>query len=237
MGKYCEIFDSQIQKFRTLKEEKDKRIRELESSWLMYKELMWAKQQIIDIFLENVMELRSNPDYKKAQELRSAYLSAKKAYESEEQNKGEIETQSDYLKICENLKVFATSMKKNWDSLVNKMLTEWKTPSEINETLYHKWRDILTFFKNFCSWWSNNIYQEKEKNNSIIIKQLWLKKVFNNIYRECIIFSDKHKNPQKQWVEYFNFMVETFKNIESTIERFKDTWFSAEWKDEDTLLI
>ncbi len=80
MSTHKEIFDTQIQKFKDLKEERDQKIKKLEKSWLMYKPLVWAKKQLIDAFSEKATELRSNPNYKQAQKLRSAYLGAKRIY-------------------------------------------------------------------------------------------------------------------------------------------------------------
>lgn len=235
MVTHKETFDTQIQKFKDLKEEKDKKIKELDRSWLMYKPLIWAKKQIFEAFSERATELRSNPDYKQAQKLRSAYLGAKRAYEAEEQSEGKVEKQSDYLIICENLKSFAESMQEEGNNLIHKMLVAWVSTTQINETFYRKWQDILTYFKDFCSWWSNNIYEEKERNNSVIIEQLWLKDTFNNIYHRCLMFSDKYRDTGIKWIQYFDFMVETFKNIESTIEHSKDDWVYVEKEEKDNL--
>lgn len=167
--------------------------------------------------------------------MRSKYLKAKRIYKTNEQNEENAELQPDFNKICNSLKSFAISMQEEGESLIHKMLSEWVSTAQINETFYRKWQDILTYFKDFCSWWSNNIHDEKEKNNSLIIEQLWLKEVFNNIYRRCIMFSNKHENPKINGIQYFDFMVNTFKNIESTIEHSKDVWFYVEWDDEDRL--
>ncbi len=235
MVTHKEIFDTQIKKFKDLKEEKDKRIKELESSWLMYKPLIWAKKQLIDAFSEKATELRSSPDYKQAQKLRSSYLGAKRAYESDNNNEGMDEKQSDYSMICENLKSFAVSMQEEGNNLIHKMLVAWVSTAQINETFYRKWQDILTYFKDFCSWWSNNIHEEKEKNNSIIIEELWLKDTFNNIYRRCLMFSDKYKDLRIKGIQYFDFMVDTLKNIESTINYCKDNWVHVEKEENDGL--
>lgn len=235
MVTHKEIFDTQIKKFKDLKEEKDKRIKELESSWLMYKPLIWAKKQLIDAFSEKATELRSSSDYKQAQKLRSSYLGAKRAYESDNNNEGMDEKQSDYSMICENLKSFAVSMQEEGNNLIHKMLVAWVSTAQINETFYRKWQDILTYFKDFCSWWSNNIHEEKEKNNSIIIEELWLKDTFNNIYRRCLMFSDKYKDLRIKGIQYFDFMVDTLKNIESTINYCKDNWVHVEKEGNDGL--
>jgi hypothetical protein len=134
--------------------------------------------------------------------------------------------------ICENLKSFAISMQEEGNNLIHKMLIAWVPTAQINETFYRKWQDILTYFKDFCSWWSNNIHEEKDKNNSIIIGQLWLKNAFNNIYRRCTMFSDKYRDSGIKWIQYFDFMVDTFKNIEDTIKYFKDEWHYIEWESE-----
>jgi len=235
MVTHKETFDTQIQKFKDLKEERDKKIKELDRSWLMYKPLIWAKKQIFEAFSERATELRSNPDYKQAQKLRSAYLEAKRAYEAEEQSEGEVEKQSDYLIICENLKSYAESMQEEGNNLIHKMLVAWVSTAKINETFYRKWQDILTHFKDFCSWWSNNIYEEKERNNSVIIEQLWLKETFENIFRRCVLFADKYRDSRSQGIQYFDFMVDTFKNIKDTIKYFKEEWSANEWKYKDRL--
>lgn len=222
MSTYKETFDTQIQKFKSLKEERDQNVKELESLRPEYKELMLRKKQIFDVFSVRSAELRSNPDYKQAQKLRSAYLGAKKAYESEGQNESENGLEADFMKICENLKSFAESTQEEGNNLIHKMLIAWVSTNQINETFYRKWQDILTYFKDFCSWWSNNIHEGKERNNSIIIQQLWLKEVFNKIYDRCTIFSDKYKNAKTQWIQYFDFMVDTLKNIESELKYFRE---------------
>lgn len=233
MTTHREIFDIQIQKFKSLKEERDQKIKELEGSWLMYKPLMLAKKQIIDAFSEKATELRSNPDYKQAQKLRSTYLGAKRAYETDEEDEGRNEKKSDYSTICENLKSFAISMQEEGNNLIHKMLIAWVPTAQINETFYRKWQDILTYFKDFYSWWSNNIYEEKEKNNSIIIEQLWLKDTFNNIYRRCAMFSDRYRNSRITGIQYFDFMIDTFKNIEGTIKYSKNELPNVEWEYEE----
>ncbi len=222
MVTHKEIFDTQIQKFKDLKEERDKKIKELEMSWLMYKPLVYAKNQIFEAFSERATELRSNPDYKQAQKLRSDYLEAKRVYEAGEQNEWNNEKQSDYVTICENLKSFAISMQEEGNNLIHKMLIAWVSTAQINETFYRKWQDILTYFKDFCSWWSNNIYEEKEKSNKVIIEQLWLNEIFEKIYNRCVSFSDKYKDSKTQGIQYFDFMVDTFKNIKNSIKYFKD---------------
>lgn len=238
MATHEQIFNAQIQKFVDLKNERDRKIEELEESWwLTYKAKVRAKQQIIDAFSEKATELRSNPDYKRAQKLRSTYLRAKGAYETDEENESKSEKQSDYLMICENLKSFAVSMQEEGNNLIHKMLaTTWLSKDQINETFYRKWQDILTYFKDFCSWWSNNIYEEKEKNNSVIINQLWLKETFNNIYHRCIILADKYKDSRIKWIEYFDSMVDMFKNIESTIKYSKNEWQHMGWEQEEDLI-
>jgi len=227
MAKYNEVFDSQIQKFRDLKEKRDEAVKKLESSERTYKELMQKKKQIFNLFSVDAAELRSNPSYVKAQKLRTEYLKAKRIYESEEKK----ETNSDFYRICENLKSYALLMQEEGNGLIHKMLIEWASTSQINERFYHKWQDILTYFKNFCAWRSNNICEEEEKDNSIIIDQLWLKETFNIIYNKCVVFADKYESPKIRWVEYFNIMVNMFKNIEDTIEHSKDEWFSVEKED------
>ena len=239
MATYEETFDRQIQRFKVLKDEKYQKIKELEEldePWLTYyKQINLERQKIIDAFSAKAAELRSNPVYKQAQKIRSAYIKAKRAYESGENNEESNEKQSDYSMICENLKSFALSMEEEGNNLIHKMLVAWASTAQINETFYRKWQDILTYFKDFCSWWSNNIYDEKEKNNSMIIEQLWLKNVFNNIYHRCIMFSDKYKDSKIKGIQYFDFMVDIFKNIESTIDYSKDNWVCVEKEENDSL--
>ena len=138
MPTYKETFDTQIQKFKSLKEERDQNVKELELSRPEYKELMSRKKQIFDVFSVRSAELRSNPDYKHAQKLRSAYLGAKRAYESEGQNESENELQADFMKICENLKSFALSMQEEGNNLIHKMLVAGVSTDQINETFYRK---------------------------------------------------------------------------------------------------
>lgn len=238
MTTYQNVFDTQIQEFTRLKEEKDRKIKDIERQRLPYNEKVSAKKQIIDIFSLNAAELRSNPDYKQAQKLRSAYLGAKRAYEAEEQSEEKVEEQSDCLAICENLKSYAISMEEEGKNLIHRMLaSQEESKDTINETLYRRWQDILTYFKDFCSWWSsNNIYEGNDRNNVIIIEQVWLKEIFDKIYHRCIIFSDKYKDSRKNGIKYFDFMVDTFKNIEDTIKYIKDGWFSDEWEYNDISL-
>jgi hypothetical protein len=49
-----------------------------------------------------------------------------------------------------------------------------------------------------------------------------LKETFENIFRRCVLFADKYRDSRSQGIKYFDFMVDTFKNIKDTIKYFKE---------------
>lgn len=102
---------------------------------------------------------------------------------------------------------------------------EGKIGREKDECYYNWWQELFVYLKNFCSWYSYNVYENPELNNHKLILMLWLKEEFNNIYRRCLMLSDQYYDKIINWEEYFNEMNRMFSFMDSTIEKSMESWF------------
>lgn len=130
----------------------------------------------------------------------------------------------DFWKICEKFREAARSISKAREA--SNINTKYD-----REFYYKLWQELYVYLKNFCSWYGDNIYDNPEKNNNIIIKKLWLKEEFNNVYRRICTLGDwYHKWEIAPW-KYYLEIYDMFINMEDTIKHSKDPWFYAKWED------
>lgn len=140
----------------------------------------------------------------------------------------EIKEEYDTEDICEHFRPFAESLYIRIRHDVFKMGKEWKNKNEINDYYYKEWQELYSYLKNFCSWYAYNLSDDPKKNNNIIIKSLWLKDSFNNIYRRCLTLSDKFFDKEIDWEEYFESICELFYNIKENIYKTNTSWFYSQ---------